>query len=105
MSVVHGSLRSKQVHGVAVAAFGIVLALMAAFGPAVFGTSVALAQQPGQSPQGRDCQTVRTCNFARTGTFRGCLSSYSCRSCRVVAVKCRLPNTSACQELRCSWGG
>lgn len=65
----------------------------------------ASAQQAGQSPQGRDCQTVRTCNFTRTGDVRGCLSSYSCRTCRVVAVKCTLPNTAACREMRCDWGG
>lgn len=64
----------------------------------------AEAQQVGQTPQGRDCQTVRTCNFTRTGAVRGCLSSYSCRACRMVATKCTLPNTGACRELRCDWG-
>jgi hypothetical protein len=72
---------------------------------AMLGGTAALGQQAGQTPQGRDCQTVRTCNFTRTGAVRGCLSSYSCRACRVVTVKCTLPNTSACSEVRCDWGG
>ncbi len=57
--------------------------------------------------QGRECQTVRTCNFARSGSYRGCLSSYTCRTCRLVAARCQigaLPNQK-CQEMRCSWGG
>lgn len=64
--------------------------------------ATAVAQQA--SPQGRDCQTVRTCNFSKTGAVRGCLSSYACRVCRPVAVKCTLPGVSKCQELRCDWG-
>lgn len=63
------------------------------------------AQQAGLNVQ-RDCQTVRTCNFARTGAVRGCLSSFSCRACKPVAVKCDLPGTNGvCQRLRCDWGG
>jgi hypothetical protein len=67
--------------------------------------SVAEAQQAGLS-QGRDCQTVRTCNFARGGTFRGCLSSYTCRTCRLQAAtrNCNLPG-GRCQEMVCRWGG
>jgi hypothetical protein len=58
------------------------------------------------SPQGRDCQTVRTCNFARGGTFRGCLSSYTCRTCRLQSVSrnCNLAG-GRCQEMVCRWGG
>lgn len=67
----------------------------------------AAAQQAGQQNQGRDCQTVRTCNFSRTGAVRGCLSSYSCRYCRPVSVKCSIPGVRGglCREIRCDWGG
>ena len=66
----------------------------------------AAAQQPGAQNQGRDCQTVRTCNFSRTGAVRGCLSSYSCRTCRTVNVRCQIPGAGpTCQEVRCDWGG
>ncbi len=72
----------------------------------LFGLAPASAQQPGAQNQGRDCQTVRTCNFTRTGAVRGCLSSYSCRSCRTVTVRCQIPGAGpACQEVRCDWGG
>ena len=72
----------------------------------VVAAQSASAQQSG-APQGRDCQTVRTCNFSRTGAVRGCLSSYSCRYCRPVTVKCTLPNArgGVCREIRCDWGG
>lgn len=56
---------------------------------------------------GRDCQTVRNCRFTTGGSFRGCVSSYSCRVCKVVATRCELNGVSgtACQKLRCTWGG
>jgi hypothetical protein len=66
--------------------------------------SDALAQPAGLNP-GRDCQTLRTCNFARNGTYRGCLSSYSCRVCRFVRASCYVDRTKrVCQQIRCSWG-
>jgi hypothetical protein len=54
---------------------------------------------------GRDCQTIRTCNFSRSGSYRGCLSSYSCRVCRFVRVSCKGLRGGSCQKLRCGWGG
>lgn len=54
---------------------------------------------------GRDCQTVTTCNFARGGRYRGCVSSYSCRSCRFVVSSCRIGAKSGkCRRLICGWG-
>lgn len=53
------------------------------------------------NPQ-RDCQTIRTCNFRKGGSYRGCLSSYSCRVCRFVKVACGSGRT--CEKLRCGWG-
>lgn len=65
-------------------------------------------QGPGGliNPQ-RDCQTVLTCNFAKGGSYRGCLSSYSCRSCDFVTSKCAIAGArgKVCRRLRCSWGG
>ena len=68
----------------------------------------ALAQQStpgGVNPQ-RDCQTIRTCKFERGGSFRGCLSSYTCRTCRLVKASCEIGGRREnCQEMRCTWGG
>lgn len=77
-------------------------------GGLIVGTSIpALAQQqPGNLNGGRDCQVIRTCNFERGGTFRGCLSSYSCRTCRLVPSNCSVGTARAvCQAMRCNWGG
>ena len=84
-------------------------ALLAAAGIGL-GTPGAHAQQgPGGllNPE-RDCQTVTTCNFGRTGSYRGCLSSYSCRVCKLVTARCSIggssPRQKVCQEMRCTWG-
>jgi len=54
----------------------------------------------------RDCQTVRTCRFQRGGSYRGCLSSYTCRVCRLVSARCEIGGRAQnCQEMRCTWGG
>lgn len=77
----------------------LVLAMAFAVAP-----TVAQAQEgPGGliNPQ-RDCQTVRTCNFARGGSYRGCLSSYSCRVCKFVRVSCG--RGRVCEKMRCGWG-
>jgi hypothetical protein len=78
----------------------------------VAGVAMAHAQSTaptfGQGPgtQGRDCQTVRTCNFARDAEVRGCLSSYTCRTCKFVQSNCRIGATQGpCQKLSCTWGG
>jgi hypothetical protein len=76
---------------------------MAACGALGFAAE-AVAQPAGLNTQ-RDCQTIRTCNFARGGIYRGCLSSYSCRLCRFVASRCRIDaGRRVCQELKCTWG-
>jgi hypothetical protein len=64
----------------------------------------ALAQPAGLNV-GRDCQTIRTCNFSRYGTYRGCLSSYSCRICHFVRSACSVDGSRRiCQQMRCTWG-
>ncbi|MFN0218970.1 MAG: hypothetical protein ACKVP4_09175 [Hyphomicrobium sp.] len=57
------------------------------------------------NPQ-RDCQTILNCNFTRSGRYRGCVSSYSCRSCSFVPARCSIAGRrgGVCQRLRCDWG-
>lgn len=71
------------------------------------GLSAVAAQTVlGPVNQGRECQTVRTCNFDRNAEVRGCLSSYSCRSCKLVPSKCQVGTAGGvCQRFRCSFGG
>jgi hypothetical protein len=90
-------------------AFGIAVWPVAAGFAVLLGLAImtpATAQQAaGIQPQ-RDCQTVRTCNFARNGAVRGCLSSYTCRTCRFVPARCSVAGRTAnCREMVCSWGG
>lgn len=69
--------------------------------------SPASAQEgPGGAiiPQ-RDCQTILTCRYAKGGSYRGCLSSYSCRACSFVPSKCSIGGRKrGCSRLRCNWG-
>lgn len=67
--------------------------------------SIASAQEgPGGllNPQ-RDCQTITTCNFRKGGSYRGCLSSYSCKVCKFVRTSCS--GGRVCEKMRCGWGG
>ncbi len=90
----------RRTAGVAFAA-----ALVAGFAPA-HAQSTAPVFGAGPGAQGRDCQTVRTCNFARGAEVRGCLSSYTCRTCKFVQSNCRIGATQgSCQKLSCTWGG
>lgn len=69
--------------------------------------NIALAQEGpgGVINPGRDCQTLTTCQFGKGGSYRGCLSSYSCRVCRFVPAKCHIVGKKGgCRELRCGWG-
>ena len=86
----------------------IVAALLAT---ATFGFGVASSQaQQSDLPLSAsqpDCQTLLQCNFKRGGVYRGCISAYSCRRCRLV----RSRNCGAigqgrrvCQRMVCSWG-
>lgn len=65
----------------------------------------ASAQQGGVADGGRDCQTVRVCNFRKGGSYRGCISAYTCRTCQLVRASCRVGDRRRnCHELRCGWG-
>lgn len=94
--------RRWLVAGTRMAAGMVAVALVAMLGAA----GAAAQQGPGGlvNPQ-RDCQTILTCNFKRGGSYRGCLSSYSCRLCRMVPARCSVGNRRAvCQQVRCNWG-
>lgn len=81
--------------------------LIAMVGGLLAGGAPASAQEgPGGliNPQ-RDCQTILTCNFRRNGSYRGCLSSYSCRACRFVPARCSVGSRRrTCHQVRCGWG-
>jgi hypothetical protein len=65
--------------------------------------AAAVSQPAGLS--NRDCQVVRSCNFARGGAYRGCLSSYTCRVCRFVPSRCFVDGSRrVCQRMLCTWG-
>ena len=81
----------------AVVAFGLALAA---------GQVHAQSVAPG-SDANRDCQTIRRCNFTKAGTFRGCISAYSCRTCKIDRANCTFaagPGRKSCSTLTCSWG-
>jgi hypothetical protein len=72
----------------------------------IAGAAQAQAVAPGIDA-GRDCQTIRRCNFTKTGTFRGCISAYSCRTCKIDRANCTFDagaGRKVCNTLSCSWG-
>jgi hypothetical protein len=74
-------------------------------GMALAGASAFAQQGPNYLDPQRDCQTVTTCRFTKGGSYRGCLSSYSCRVCRFVSASCDIAGRGKrCQRLRCFWG-
>ena len=69
------------------------------------GSALAQEGPGGAINPGRDCQTITTCNFTKGGSFRGCVSSYSCRVCRFVAASCVVGGTrKRCLQSVCTWG-
>ena len=75
-------------------------ALSAAVALATAGGSLAQVVNPG-----RDCQHITTCQFQKGGSYRGCLSSYSCRYCRFVPSTCVISGTrKRCSKSVCTWG-
>ena len=71
--------------------------------PAGMASAQQIQEPPGNV---KDCQTVRTCNFARGAQVRGCLSSFSCRTCRFVPAGTRIENGRRVQNqvIRCGFG-
>ena len=78
--------------------------------PLALAAMTTLAQAQLVAPgidAGRDCQTIRRCNFTKTGTFRGCISAYSCRTCKIGRDNCTFnagAGRKVCSSLTCSWG-
>ncbi|HEY7669999.1 MAG TPA: hypothetical protein VH852_05105 [Hyphomicrobium sp.] len=96
------SLMHRFMHRFKTPSIALVCALA---GTAFFAAAASAQQGPGGliNPQ-RDCQTIRTCNFRRGGSYRGCLSSYSCRECRFVQGSCKgLGRRGVCRRLVCTW--
>jgi hypothetical protein len=86
-----------------VAVAGLTLLISAAALTA--GSGLAQEGPGGSINPGRDCQTITTCNYSKGGSYRGCLSSYSCRVCRFVASNCTIGGThKKCYQSRCTWG-
>lgn len=68
-------------------------------------TDVEVKAQPNGLDIGKDCHTIRTCNFGRRGAYRGCLSAFACKQCRFVTAPCTVDGQrKVCQRLRCGWG-
>lgn len=84
------------------------LAVLLALAGAGIATSTAGFAQEGPGGAinpGRDCQTITTCQFRRGGSYRGCLSSYSCRVCRFLASTCAIGGArKRCHKSVCTWG-
>ena len=86
------------------AKLSLLVACAAVSGAAMSRAAMAQENAAGVDPS-RDCKTIRTCNFSRHGRVRGCLSSYSCRTCHMVRTRCNLAGRRYCQQLVCNWGG
>jgi hypothetical protein len=85
--------------------FGAVIAAMCLVALSLPSSAFAQAGPNGLINPTRDCQTIRRCNFSRTGSFRGCISAYSCRTCQLVPMRCSIGNISSnCRRMRCDWG-
>ena len=90
-----------RIVGLLFAVLAVSLAVMS-YASAQSVGGAALVSPPGQ----KDCQTIRTCNFARGASVRGCLSSYSCRSCRFVPRCQTNSGKRMCDyQAQCGWRG
>ncbi|MBL8564146.1 MAG: hypothetical protein JNM89_00345 [Hyphomicrobiaceae bacterium] len=84
----------------------VLLAVLAVMLAVVHPTPTLAQAGPGGlvNPQ-RDCQTVLACNFRRGGSYRGCISAYSCRTCRLKPARCSVGDRRRnCRKMACSWG-
>jgi hypothetical protein len=83
----------------------LAIAAIACLGAAP-GSTRAQEGPGGLLNPGRDCQTITTCRFTKGGSYRGCLSSYSCRVCKFVPARCQIGGSGGkiCRQVRCVWG-
>ena len=80
--------------------------------PLLFATVLMLASGMPQAggaglEVGKDCHVILTCNFKRSASVRGCLSSYSCRQCSFVkrAVVSSIDGIRRTEWVStCAWG-
>lgn len=80
-----------------------VFSAIAAFTAALTVTQGS-AEAQSFDPQ-RNCQTVRNCRFDRGGSFRGCVSSFSCRTFTFEPAKCSIAGSvGPCRKQVCRWG-
>ena len=79
--------------------------ILVAIATAMLSPTTTRAQSAG-AEQGRHCQTLLTCRYRRGGRFRGCISSFTCRTCRFSRQRCRTVNgRRVCTyPVRCGWG-
>ena len=86
----------------------IALTALLAVGLIGVGSASGEAQSgPPLSKARPDCQTLLRCNFSRNGVYRGCISAYTCRRCRLVRARnCGTASQGrrTCRRLVCSWG-
>lgn len=84
-----------------------VVAAVVVLGLAGSGLRAQAQEGPGGALNpNRDCITVVNCQYAKGGSFRGCVSSYRCKTCRFVRANCSVGDTrNVCRRLRCSWDG
>jgi hypothetical protein len=76
----------------------IFMVMALALGAGAVGSG-AMAQP---TAQGRDCQTILKCQYKKGSSWRGCISSYSCRTCNTVPARSiRGKRTYA---FACGWG-
>ena len=67
--------------------------------------SMTLAQAGTGIGDPQRCMTIRRCQFQRGGSYRGCISTYSCQVCRLVPAKCDIGGAPGkCHSMRCTWG-
>lgn len=108
MSVHRAQRLGQERHARPAPSWGGAVTSLAVLMASLLGCGQAMAQvgPGGAINPNRDCQTVLTCNFRKDGSYRGCLSSYSCRQCRFVAARCSIGGArrGTCQRLQCSWG-
>lgn len=75
--------------------------------PVIAGGQLAIPVQMGPggaiNPE-KDCQTIRRCQFERGGSYRGCISAYTCRRCDFVPARCTISGRErVCRQLQCTW--
>ena len=88
----------------AFAAAGVAASGLKSGTPALPSQILSIQASGLNNPQ-RNCQTLRNCQFSKGGSFRGCVSSYSCRNCRYVVSKCSVgATTGKCERQVCEWG-